>query len=163
MWFGRSRDAFTYKIALYGHRLGRLLLLDQQASTTHLRNMHGVVVSVTGDGTNDAPALHEADFGLDLSLDGTEVYFSSWRHYFECFFIMFIQSSYFFQLFILCSTLELNLGLSYFIFVVLFFLTWYIVVFLFAHHLYIFSYTFLILEASNTMKFSSYSRIFCMQ
>ena len=44
--------------------MARSLPLDKHTSVKHLRTMFDEVVAVTGDGTNDAPALHEADIGL---------------------------------------------------------------------------------------------------
>ncbi|PKU64887.1 probable calcium-transporting ATPase 9, plasma membrane-type [Dendrobium catenatum] len=52
--------------------MARSLPLDKHTLVTNLRNM-GEVVAVTGDGTNDAPALHEADIGLAMGISGTEV------------------------------------------------------------------------------------------
>lgn len=52
--------------------MGRSSPTDKLLLVQTLRKL-GEVVAVTGDGTNDAPALHEADIGLSMGIQGTEV------------------------------------------------------------------------------------------
>jgi Ca2+-transporting ATPase len=60
--------------------MARSLPLDKHTLVTNLRGMFNEVVAVTGDGTNDAPALHEADIGLAMGIAGTEVCIVPYLH-----------------------------------------------------------------------------------
>ncbi|KAK8664130.1 hypothetical protein V6N13_083930 [Hibiscus sabdariffa] len=64
----KEREQIAKKITVMGRSSPNDKLLLVQA----LRK-GGDVVAVTGDGTNDAPALHEADIGLSMGIQGTEV------------------------------------------------------------------------------------------
>ncbi|CAH2077539.1 unnamed protein product [Thlaspi arvense] len=63
-----ERDRISEEISVMGRSSpnDKLLLVQSLKRKGH-------VVAVTGDGTNDAPALHEADIGLSMGIQGTEV------------------------------------------------------------------------------------------
>ncbi|XP_025803537.1 calcium-transporting ATPase 5, plasma membrane-type-like isoform X5 [Panicum hallii] len=63
-----AREEIVEKITVMGRSSphDKLLLVQSLKRKGH-------VVAVTGDGTNDAPALHEADIGLSMGISGTEV------------------------------------------------------------------------------------------
>uniref|UniRef100_R7VZK6 Calcium-transporting ATPase n=1 Tax=Aegilops tauschii TaxID=37682 RepID=R7VZK6_AEGTA len=63
-----AREEVADKITVMGRSSPNDKLLLVQAL-----KRKGHVVAVTGDGTNDAPALHEADIGLSMGISGTEV------------------------------------------------------------------------------------------
>jgi Ca2+-transporting ATPase len=46
---------------------------EDKLTLVSLLKHHEEVVAVTGDGTNDAPALKESDVGLAMGIAGTEV------------------------------------------------------------------------------------------
>ncbi|OWM89048.1 hypothetical protein CDL15_Pgr023894 [Punica granatum] len=70
--FRALSDAERVQIAEKISVMGRSSPNDKLLLVQALRKK-GHVVAVTGDGTNDAPALHEADIGLAMGIQGTEV------------------------------------------------------------------------------------------
>ncbi|KAJ6363172.1 hypothetical protein OIU78_003369 [Salix suchowensis] len=70
--FRNYSDAEREKIAEKILVMGRSSPNDKLLLVQALKRK-GHVVAVTGDGTNDAPALHEADIGLSMGIQGTEV------------------------------------------------------------------------------------------
>ncbi|KAL4397586.1 calcium-transporting ATPase 10, plasma membrane-type isoform X1 [Arachis hypogaea] len=70
--FRAMQDAERLEIVEKISVMGRSSPNDKLLLVQALRRKEHVV-AVTGDGTNDAPALHEADIGLAMGIQGTEV------------------------------------------------------------------------------------------
>ncbi|XP_048322358.1 calcium-transporting ATPase 2, plasma membrane-type [Ziziphus jujuba] len=71
--FREKKEEELLKIIPKIQVMARSSPLDKHTLVKHLRTTFQEVVAVTGDGTNDAPALHEADIGLAMGIAGTEV------------------------------------------------------------------------------------------
>ncbi|KAF3446555.1 hypothetical protein FNV43_RR11735 [Rhamnella rubrinervis] len=71
--FREKSEEELYEIIPKLQVMARSSPMDKHTLVKHLRTTFQDVVAVTGDGTNDAPALHEADIGLAMGIAGTEV------------------------------------------------------------------------------------------
>jgi Ca2+-transporting ATPase len=71
--FREKSDQELYELIPKLQVIARSSPLDKHTLVKYLRTTFQEVVAVTGDGTNDAPALHEADIGLAMGIAGTEV------------------------------------------------------------------------------------------
>lgn len=77
-----GKDFRNYTEAEQMEKVGRIRVMARSSPLDKLLMVKclkkkGEVVCVTGDGTNDAPALKEADIGLAMGIQGTEVAKSS--------------------------------------------------------------------------------------
>lgn len=69
----RVSDIGAFEIVAKDLRvLARSTPEDKYLLVTGLKQLNNIV-AVTGDGTNDAPALKKADIGLAMGIAGTEV------------------------------------------------------------------------------------------
>jgi P-type Ca2+ transporter type 2C len=73
---GQDMDAFSeteFNEKVVGYRVFARVSPEHKVRIVHALKSHGNIVSMTGDGVNDAPSLNAADIGVAMGITGTDV------------------------------------------------------------------------------------------